>query len=285
MPAKAQIPKYGLTHQARNGVSIVDLEYYEDYKHHAVEEPHTDDHFTMLVMEAGQIELMIDIETVRIITPAFLLIAPEQIHQLIDMDNSKGWLINIDAAALPNNLRAQMENHLGKPIALAPESAITANLFSLMRVAANLNIQTADVFIERAVRATLDSALMLAVSAVQINGTITLTSSRGVLLYREFKKLLELHFKSWKQTSDYATEMAVSSSHLNDSVKEFSGSPVSAHIQERNILEAKRLLYYTDLTASETGFQLGYEDPVYFGKLFKKHTRLTPLEFRSKFRN
>jgi AraC family transcriptional regulator, transcriptional activator of pobA len=284
MPPKAQIPKYGLTHQAKKDVLIVDLEYYEDYKQHAVEEPHTDDHFTMLVIETGRIELIIDFETVRMITPTFLLIAPEQIHRLVGMDKNRGWLINIDAAVLPNDLRVHMENHLGKPISLPPESAITVNLFSLIRVAANLNTQTVDVFIERAVRAALNGALMLAVSAAQFNETVTSASSRGVLIYSAFRKLLELHFKSWKQTSDYAMEMAISSSHLNDSVKEFSGSPVSVHIQERNILEAKRLLYNTMLTASEIGYQLGYEDPVYFGKLFKKHTRLTPLAFRSKFR-
>jgi AraC-like DNA-binding protein len=284
MPPKAQIPKYGLTDQAKKDVLIVDLENYEDYKQHAVEEPHTDDHFIMLVVEAGRIELIIDFETVSITTPTFLLIAPEQIHRLISMDANKGWLINIDAAALPTDLRAHMEHYLGKPIALAPGTAVTANLFSLIRVAASLNIQTADVFIDRATRAALDGALMLAVAVAQFNGTTTAMASRGVLLYREFRKLLELHFRSWKQSSDYATEMAVSASHLNDSVKEFSGSPVSAHIQERNVLEAKRLLYNTGLTASEIGFQLGYEDPVYFGKLFKKHTQLTPLEFRSKFR-
>lgn len=284
MSQKAQIPKYGLTHQTKKDVLIVDLEHYEDYKQHSVEEPHTDDHFTILVMETGRIELIIDFETVRMMTPTFLLIAPEQIHRLIGMDKTRGWLINMDAAALPNDLRAHMENYLGKPISLPPESAITVNLFSLIRVAANLNIQTADVHIERAVRATLDGALMLAVSAAQLNGTVTSTSGRSVFLYREFRKLLELHFKAWKQASDYATEMAISSGHLNDSVKEFSGSSLSAHIQERNMLEAKRLLYNTNLTASEIGFQLGYEDPVYFGKLFKKHTQLTPLEFRSKFR-
>jgi AraC family transcriptional activator of pobA len=284
MSPKAQIPKYGLTHQTKTDVLIVDLEYYEDYKRHSVAEPHTDDHFTMVIIEAGRIELMIDFETVEMTTPTFLLIAPEQIHRLISMDKNKGWLINIDAAALPNDLRAHMENYLGKPISLALESAVTVNLFSLIRVAANLNIQTVDVFMERAVRAALDSALMLAVSVAQLSGTSASTSGRAVFLYRAFRELLELHFTSWKQTSDYATEMAVSASHLNDSVKEFSRSPVSVHIQERNILEAKRLLYNTVLTASEIGFQLGYEDPVYFGKLFKKHTRLTPLEFRSKFR-
>lgn len=50
-------------------------------------------------------------------------------------------------------------------------------------------------------------------------------------------------------------------------------------------MEAKRLLYFTDNTVKEIAYEVGYDEPVYFGKLFKKITKLTPLEFRKKFRD
>jgi AraC family transcriptional regulator, transcriptional activator of pobA len=141
-----------------------------------------------------------------------------------------------------------------------------------------------DGFVDKAIQSVVHSVVFLALSLAKANVPATQTMGRATTLYRQFKALLEQHFKTWKHTSEYAASMAISASHLNDTVKAVSGSAVSVHIQERNILEAKRLLYNTDLLAGEVGFALGYEDPVYFGKLFKKHTQLTPQGFRTRFR-
>jgi AraC-like DNA-binding protein len=51
-------------------------------------------------------------------------------------------------------------------------------------------------------------------------------------------------------------------------------------IQNRVILEAKRLLYYTDKSAKEIAFELGFEDAAYFSNFFKKHTSLSPSLFK-----
>ena len=98
-------------------------------------------------------------------------------------------------------------------------------------------------------------------------------------------KLTKEHFKIWKQPAQYAAALSISTAHLNDTVKSLTGSPVSVHIQEASIMEAKRLLYFTANSVKEIAYEVGYEEPVYFGKLFKKVTNLTPLEFRKKFRD
>ena len=67
-------------------------------------------------------------------------------------------------------------------------------------------------------------------------------------------------------------------------MKALTGFPVSVHIQQASILEAKRLLYFTDKSVKEVSYEVGYDEPVYFGKLFKKVTNLTPLQFRQQFR-
>jgi len=51
-------------------------------------------------------------------------------------------------------------------------------------------------------------------------------------------------------------------------------------IQERIILEAKRLLLYSNLNVAQVAYQLGFDDPSYFVKYFKKHTKISPSEFR-----
>lgn len=262
----------------------VDLSRYEQYARHAVAEPHRDDHFTLLVILSGRVDLMVDFEPVRIAKPAFFLIAPEQIHQLVRMDNAKGWLVNVETAALPDDLRIAIDSYIHEPLPLAKDSPVGSHIFSLIQIAADLSSGTTDGFVDKSIHALIHSVVSLALSLAASNAPAIQHLGRGTSLYRQFKTLLEQHFKTWKQTSAYAAAMAISASHLNDTVKAVSGSAVSVHIQERNILEAKRLLYNTDLRAGEIGFTLGYEDPVYFGKLFKKHTQLTPQGFRAKFR-
>ena len=56
--------------------------------------------------------------------------------------------------------------------------------------------------------------------------------------------------------------------------------PVSYWIQHELVLEAKRLLYYSDLTVKEVAFALGYDDHAYFSRLFSKVTGMSPGSFR-----
>jgi len=49
------------------------------------------------------------------------------------------------------------------------------------------------------------------------------------------------------------------------------------------LLEAKRLLVHTNLSIKEIGGELGFEDPAYFVRYFKKNTETTPVEFREKY--
>jgi AraC family transcriptional activator of pobA len=52
-------------------------------------------------------------------------------------------------------------------------------------------------------------------------------------------------------------------------------------IQERIIIEAKRLLNYTDRSVKQITYELGFEDPAYFSNFFKRNTSVSPIEFRA----
>ncbi|UOQ69628.1 helix-turn-helix domain-containing protein [Hymenobacter volaticus] len=108
---------------------------------------------------------------------------------------------------------------------------------------------------------------------------------RGPQIERAFQQLLRQHYAQWKQPAQYAAALNITVAHLNDTVKALTGTSVSAHLQQRAILEAKRLLGFTDRSVKEIGYALGYDEPVYFGKLFKKVTGLTPQQFRYQFRD
>jgi len=100
----------------------------------------------------------------------------------------------------------------------------------------------------------------------------------------EFRQLVTQRFKTMKSPADYAEAMHLSLSYLNEIVKETTGFPVSYWIQQEVILEAKRLLYYSQCSVKEIAFELGYEDHTYFSRLFKKQAGQTPGEFRAGYR-
>jgi AraC family transcriptional activator of pobA len=97
----------------------------------------------------------------------------------------------------------------------------------------------------------------------------------------QFKKLINEAYLQHKTTSDYAKELNVSTNHLNALCKKYEGKTATQLIQERLLLEAKRLLYATDMNIKEISFSLKFEDVPYFNRFFKKHTSLTPIEYRT----
>ena len=85
-----------------------------------------------------------------------------------------------------------------------------------------------------------------------------------------------------KSPSEYADKLNLSTAYLNECVKNTTGYSVSYHIQQRVILEAKRLLYYSDKSVKEIAAELGYDDYPYFSRLFTKIAGITALAFRNK---
>jgi AraC-like DNA-binding protein len=104
-----------------------------------------------------------------------------------------------------------------------------------------------------------------------------------LLLKRYLAKIGE-SYKQLHEVADYASLLNISPGHLSDVVKQQSGKPAIAHIHERLVLEAKRLLFHTDQVIKEIAFHLGFEDASYFSRFFKRLTGQTPQAYRDNFR-
>jgi AraC-like DNA-binding protein len=113
---------------------------------------------------------------------------------------------------------------------------------------------------------------------------LPIQSPKGNLL-EKFKHLVELHYAENHQVQDYAKLLYVSPGQLNRVVKKMSGNTAINFIQDRIILEAKRLLSFSDMNNQEIAFQLRFSDPSYFTKIFKRKTTMTPNEFRAMMRS
>jgi AraC family transcriptional regulator, transcriptional activator of pobA len=102
------------------------------------------------------------------------------------------------------------------------------------------------------------------------------------LLLKKFLALVNTHYIDKRMVEDYADMLSITPNHLSQFIKSTSGKNALAHINARIILEAKSLLQYADLDVAEIAYRLNFSDPANFGKFFKKHTDLTPLDFRKK---
>lgn len=102
-------------------------------------------------------------------------------------------------------------------------------------------------------------------------------------LLREFNMLVETHFKTEHSVSFYADKLFKSPKTLSNTFAKLNKSPLQI-IHERVLLEAKRLLIYTDKTAKEIAYEVGFEDASHLSRLFKKHTQLSPSDFKKQLK-
>jgi AraC-like DNA-binding protein len=75
----------------------------------------------------------------------------------------------------------------------------------------------------------------------------------------------------------------LSAHYLSDVLRNLTGQSAQAHIHNKVIEKSKELLTTSQLSVSEIAYQLGFEYPQSFNKLFKKKTEMSPLEFRATF--
>lgn len=109
-------------------------------------------------------------------------------------------------------------------------------------------------------------------------------TSKSARLIRRFHREVENHFLDWQSLPPYARELGVTTNHLNDVVKEATGISAGAHIRSRRLLDAKRLLLHSTLSVSEIGYRLGFKDPSYFSRFFRRYEATTPAAFREEIR-
>jgi AraC family transcriptional regulator, transcriptional activator of pobA len=97
---------------------------------------------------------------------------------------------------------------------------------------------------------------------------------------RHFSALVEKHFKTLHKVNEYANLMNKSPKTLSNVFNQLGEKTPLKVIHERIVLEAKKLLLFTDKSSKEITFELGFSDPVQFSRLFKNETGYSPIDFR-----
>ena len=104
--------------------------------------------------------------------------------------------------------------------------------------------------------------------------------SRGEQLVDRFLKLVQMHCRQERQLDFYAQELCISSKYLAATVKTVTSKTAGDWIEDYVMLEAKAMLTNTDMTISQISDHLHFPDTSTFGKYFRRHTELSPKEFK-----
>lgn len=115
----------------------------------------------------------------------------------------------------------------------------------------------------------------------QFTGT---APSADRLLLKTYQAKIEESFRELHEVGAYAALLHLSAGHLSEVVKAQSGKPAIKHLHERLVLEARRLLFYSQHPLKEIAFELGFSDASYFNRFFKRETGVTPAEYRTTIR-
>ncbi len=102
----------------------------------------------------------------------------------------------------------------------------------------------------------------------------------GREIIRSFKQLIEQHFHEWHKVNDYSVELSITSDYLNNVVKSTIGKSAKEYIQDRIILEAKRLGIHTNKSSKEIAFELGFSEPSHFSRFYKNIEEQSFSDFR-----
>ena len=246
------------------------------------EDAHRHDYHIFSLVRKGIFHIEIDFESYQITAPAVVYIHPSQIHRIGKIEQAEVFLLAINTEKLnPEYLRI-LETNVDPTRSLPLKSAIYTILDQAVNLCISLYERKTDKLYGSILKDYCNAFVGLIVSQYQEQLEHTESLSRYQILSNEFKLLLERDFILHKQPSDYAAALNISTAYLNECVRNATGVSVSRHIHQRIVLEAKRLLFYSDRSVKEIATELGYDDYPYFCRIFAKITGTTALAFRNK---
>ena len=261
-------------------ISNINLQNVSDSEEFAnVISDHKDDYFVFFFLQEGKIKVRVDFNEIEFSDSTVFCTIPGQVHSIISFSNIKGWVLIIDALFVKNEYK-EIFNKLHflniRPLLSQEESDELLQCISLV----NKKYASNNELISRRVLHDLVSSYIGMIAEIYQKGFPSIKSNRLMEITSQFKALLSANYQTMKRPSQYASEIKISPVYLNEAVKSTTGLSVQDCIQNEIILQAKRLLYYTDLTIKEISLKLGYTDWAYFTRLFTKSTNLTPSQFR-----
>ena len=250
-------------------------EFFQQLKGMETDTMHLHGFYEIIWFQKGSGTHYVDFNQYAIAPRTIIFISPGQIHSFDTKHDQEGYVLKIcaelfddfvslscvtvqdkDSAAL-EMLVAAMQEELKKEDSLGHREALHA-LVKLF-------------------------VIMVRRSYAEINPSAPNPHKVSYKAFLNFRKLIEENYCRLHTVKDYASLLNVSSKTLTLYVNECSKYSPLELINNRIILEAKRLLRYSVLSVKEIAFRLGFEDPSYFAKFFKRLVKQSPADYRESF--
>jgi AraC-like DNA-binding protein/mannose-6-phosphate isomerase-like protein (cupin superfamily) len=262
-------------------ISIKNSDFKRAYQYEEATRSHRDEGHTIHIVEKGSILIEIDFQKYKITAPAVVYMHPNQVHRILEFHNMTVCSLAISNEQLhPEQLASLEEIAPAPPLGLTQEAY--AGIFNTFMLCLNFATQKGGRLHHLVIRDSCNAFVALVTSAFLGREQASGKLSRSGFIARSFKQLVEKEYRSTKRPAAYAGQLNISTHYLNECIKSSTGLSVSQYLQDRIILEAKRMLYHTDKSVKEIAFDLGYEDYPYFSRLFTKATGMSALAFRNK---
>jgi AraC family transcriptional regulator, transcriptional activator of pobA len=294
-PMKDIFPHYHIGHFVNQPDKPLDFEItrFEEMGELDIEDPHKHTFYEILWFDEGRSTQVIDYREYDIQPGTLFFISPNQLHHFVEYQPLKGGSVffteHFFLLGNPDRERlfelTFLDNFFTTPF-LQPDN----QTFSEIKL-------TIDLLFNEKKRSDWSPSIaqsLLQILLAQIQRSIDsgekeAVSKRSVVLFKKLKTLLDQHFQEALTANDYARKLNVTQHYLNLICKSVAGKTTSEIIRARSILEAKRLLMFSDYTVSEIATDLGYLDLSYFAKVFRAETGMAPIEFKremsEKYRN
>lgn len=244
---------------------------------------HRHNYYEIFFFEQGGGIHDIDFSTFKIANNSVHYVSPGQVHRVERELGSYGYVILFSREFYYMNLNNKnilyelpfLNNNSPKPLLNLSQESF-AELFALAR-SMEKEYHSTNSLREEVIRSYLN--ILFAQSA-------RLFSEEGFKeelqneLFQRFRILLENNFKQWHKVSDYAAGLNVTEKYLSDYMRKAVGQTALDLIHDRIVLEAKRLLRYSEHSVKEIAHFLNYDDPSHFSKFFRNRAHVSPNDFR-----
>jgi len=250
--------------------------------------PHRHTFNELFVFESGSGYHDIDFERFQIRTASVHWVRAEQLHFLERDANCSGWVIGFSSDLFNDIGEGSWFSSL-LPNQVDEENRPVFELETWMYLELLQLIKAIEMGLEQAHSKSLQlGRLRLILLIIEENArnrnNKPIQNAGRFKIYKAFIRLVELSFREELTLPDYANRLHCSVAQLRSSCLAATDKGPQELIQQRKLLEAKRLLFHSSSSVKEIAYALGFEDPAYFGRFFKRLTHTSPDSFRGLIR-